>query len=76
MLIIQEILVSQDVVEKQFICNLSACKGACCWEGDYGAPLEKEELSILEDNYSKIKPYLTKEGISQIEENGLYQYFN
>ena len=75
MLIVQEILISNDVVEQQFICNLSACKGACCWEGDYGAPLEKEELSILEDNYSKIKPYLTKEGIEQIEADGLYNYF-
>ncbi len=75
MLIIQEVLVSDDVVKKQFMCNLSACKGACCWEGDYGAPLEKEELSILEDNYSKIKPYLTKDGIEQIEAKGLYNYF-
>ncbi|HHS95641.1 MAG TPA: DUF3109 family protein, partial [Phaeodactylibacter sp.] len=51
MLIIQEILVSDDVVEKQFLCNLSACKGACCWEGDFGAPLEDEEIELLEKEY-------------------------
>ena len=47
MLMIQEVLVSDAVVEEQFLCNLSACKGACCVEGDSGAPLEKEELEIL-----------------------------
>ncbi len=45
MLIIQDKLVSDDVVEENFICNLSACKGACCWEGDYGAPVEEAELA-------------------------------
>jgi hypothetical protein len=56
MIIVQDKLVSDDVVERQFICNLSACKGACCWEGDYGAPLEKEELAILDTVQEKVRP--------------------
>jgi hypothetical protein len=40
MIIVQDKLVSDELVEEHFICNLSACKGACCWEGDSGAPLE------------------------------------
>ena len=47
------------------------CKGACCWEGDYGAPLETSELDILKDLYDLYKPYLTEEGISKLEKEGL-----
>ena len=47
-LINDKILVSLEVIEEQFLCNLDACKGACCWEGDSGAPLEPEELETLE----------------------------
>lgn len=65
-------LVSEDIIEKDFVCNLSACKGECCIDGDAGAPLEEEELQILMDVYPKVKPYLRKEGIQAIEEQGLY----
>ena len=60
MIIIDEILVSETIIEKQFLCNLQACKGACCIEGDYGAPLESEELFVLEEIYEKVKPFLRK----------------
>ncbi|MFZ4543092.1 MAG: DUF3109 family protein [Saprospiraceae bacterium] len=72
MLIVQDKLVSDDVVEVQFLCNLSACKGACCWEGDAGAPLEMEEVDILENIFEDIKPFLTPQGISEIETKGKY----
>lgn len=75
MLIIQEVLVSDAVVEEQFLCNLSACKGACCIEGDSGAPLEKEELQILEDIYEDVKPFLTDIGRETIAKKGKYQYY-
>jgi hypothetical protein len=74
MLIIQGKLVSLDVVEEQFVCNLTACKGACCWEGDFGAPLEKEELKILESVYEEVRPFLSEQGRQAIEEHGLYSY--
>ena len=65
-------LVSEEIVEKDFVCNLSACKGAFCINGDAGAPLEKEETKILEEIYPKIKSFLRKEGIDAIEKQGTW----
>ena len=65
-------IVSEDILEKDFMCNLAACKGACCIDGDAGAPLEKAELKILEKIFSKVKPFLRKEGLLAIEKEGLY----
>ncbi len=65
-------LISEDIIEKEFVCNLSACKGVCCIDGDAGAPLEEDELKILMDIYPKVKPFLRKEGIKAIEEQGLF----
>lgn len=72
MILIGDKLISTDIVKKQFICNLNACKGACCVEGDGGAPLEEEELGILEDNYEEIVPYLTESGKAVLANKGLY----
>lgn len=74
MLIIQGKLVADAVVERQFLCNLNACKGACCWEGDEGAPLELAELQTLERIYEDVKPFLSPAGIAAIAEQGLYHY--
>jgi len=70
--IIDNIIVSDDVTDEHFACNLSACKGACCWEGDFGAPLEKEELNILADIYPEVEPYLTDAGRAAIKAQGFY----
>jgi Protein of unknown function (DUF3109) len=71
MLIIQDkYLISDDVVREQFICNLDACKGACCWEGDAGAPLEPEEIVTLERIYPDLKPFLSAAGIAELERQG------
>lgn len=75
MIIVQDKLVSDDVVEEQFVCNLTACKGACCWEGDSGAPLEKSELPILNEIFEQVKPYLSPAGIAAIEAQGKYVFF-
>ncbi len=72
MIKIGDVLVSDDIKEKEFICNLEKCKGACCVEGDYGAPLEEDELDILKEIYPKVKSYLTPEGIKAIEEQGTH----
>jgi hypothetical protein len=63
-------IISQDLLEKDFVCNLSACKGACCIEGDAGAPLEEEEVQLLKDIYPKVKPFLREEGVKAIEAQG------
>lgn len=65
-------IVSEDIIEKDFLCNLSACKGACCIDGDAGAPLDSEEIQILKDIYPKVKPFLRKEGIAAIETQGTH----
>ncbi|MBG8553740.1 DUF3109 family protein [Hymenobacter guriensis] len=72
MIIIQNTVISDDVRDNFFVCNLEACKGACCVEGDLGAPLETAELAILEQEYENIKPFLTEAGRAAIEEQGLY----
>ncbi|WP_116125112.1 DUF3109 family protein [Lewinella sp. IMCC34183] len=72
MYIIGSILVSDDVTDESFACNLNACKGACCWEGDYGAPLEEDELAIMDEIYPSVSPYLTEAGRAAIAEQGRY----
>ena len=74
MIIIQEKIVSDELVEEQFLCNLDACKGACCWEGDAGAPLENEELAILEDIQEAVAPFLSPAGLAAIQEEGIYTF--
>ena len=74
MLLIGHILVSDDLIEEEFMCNLSACKGACCWEGDLGAPLEEEETLTLSKIYEDVKPFLQPAGVAVIEKEGFYTY--
>jgi hypothetical protein len=71
---IDNILVSDDVVEAKFVCDLSKCKGGCCEDGDAGAPLQMEEKRMLDENFEAIKPYLTKEGLAEIKRKGKYLY--
>ena len=72
MIVLQNTVISDDIKDKFFVCNLEKCKGACCVEGDLGAPLEEEELQLLADNYEQIKPYLSEAGRQAIAEQGLY----
>ena len=72
MIIIQDTVVSDDLAANFFVCNLEACKGACCVEGDLGAPLEDAELAILEAEYANIAPFLTEAGRAAITAQGLY----
>jgi hypothetical protein len=72
MIEIEDKLISLDIFEKKFVCDLNACKGACCVEGDSGAPLTYEEIDIIEENIEKIKPYMRKEGLEAIEKTGVF----
>jgi hypothetical protein len=72
MVIVGSVLVSEELFEKKFVCDLNACKGACCVEGDGGAPLDFEEASTLEEIFEQIKSELTYEGINAINEQGSY----
>lgn len=72
MYVVGQVYISDDVVTEQFVCDLTRCKGACCVEGDYGAPLEEEEKGILEKLLPQIKPFLSPEGIRAIEKQGAF----
>ena len=72
MITIGKTAVSDDIADKFFVCDLNKCKGACCVDGDLGAPLEEDELDIIDEIYPKVKPYLSKEGIEVIEKEGCY----
>lgn len=74
MIIIDDIIISDDVVEQQFVCDLSSCKGGCCVDGDAGAPLDKTEKGIIDELYEQVKPYMTASGIEAVEEQGKYLY--
>jgi len=65
-------VISDDIKESFFVCDLSKCKGACCVEGDLGAPLEKDELAILESVQEEVKPYLSDSGKNAIDQQGPY----
>lgn len=63
-------VVALDVIEEHFVCDLNACKGICCVEGDAGAPLTEEEIHILEDIYDDVEPFLRPEGRAAIDKQG------
>lgn len=74
MIQVDNILVSDEIFSKKFVCNLSKCKGECCTAGDAGAPLKKEEVEILKREYQNYKSYLTEEGRNAIEALGYSTY--
>lgn len=69
---IDDKLISTEIFDRKFVCDLNACKGACCVEGDQGAPLTMEEIDILEDIYADVKPFMRPEGIAEVEKNGVF----
>jgi hypothetical protein len=64
-------IVALDVFEKQFVCDLTKCKGACCVGGDSGAPLTLEELETIDRDLEKIRPFLRPEGLAAIDAYGV-----
>ncbi|CAM4126008.1 DUF3109 family protein [Cytophagaceae bacterium 50C-KIRBA] len=72
MILIDDTVISEDVADEFFVCDLSKCKGACCVEGDLGAPLEEEELAIIEGIQEQIAPYLSEEGKAVIQQVGTW----
>ncbi|KAF0198189.1 MAG: hypothetical protein FD166_1540 [Bacteroidetes bacterium] len=74
MIAIDDTINSDDLGKVCFVCNLGICKGACCVEGDAGAPLDEQEISELEDNLDYIKPFMNQAGIDVIEQTGVFDY--
>ena len=74
MILLENTLISDNLATVHFACNLSKCKGACCVEGDGGAPLEEEEISMLEDYIDEIKVFMLTGGIEEIGKTGVFDY--
>ncbi|MBX7124734.1 MAG: DUF3109 family protein [Cyclobacteriaceae bacterium] len=72
MIQVGDVLVSDDIRDVEFVCHLEKCKGACCVEGDLGAPLEENELQEMKDLQKVVRPYLTPEGKKAIDAQGPY----
>jgi hypothetical protein len=72
MIQIGRILVSVDILNEKFKCDVTKCKGACCVHGDSGAPLEEKEIDILQEILPKVKPYLREEGLRAINDQGVF----
>jgi len=65
-------IIGLDVLRKKFVCDVEKCKGACCVQGDSGAPLEDDEVDILQDILPDVKPFMLNEGIEAIDKNGFF----
>lgn len=71
---IGDIIVTDELFAEKFICDLSSCNGACCVDGDDGAPLTDKECLTIEKLLPKIKPYMTEEGIEKVGGEGVFHY--
>ncbi len=74
MISLDNTIISDDIRDIQFCCDLKKCKGACCIEGDAGAPLEEMEISLLEDYIDEIKPFMVAGGIKEVGNIGVFDY--
>jgi len=72
--VIDDIIVSESVITEKFLCDLSDCKGACCVEGDAGAPIEESEIGIMEDLADAALPYATEKGQDAIKSHGVFDF--
>jgi len=71
MFLIQNTLVSLDIIEKEFCCDLATCRGCCCVEGDAGPPIAEDELHIIEQRLPELLPHMTPEAREVVQQNGL-----
>ncbi len=74
MIILNNKIISDEIKDTCFACDLHKCKGACCVDGDAGAPMEEAEISILEDDIDYIKEFMTETGVREVEKNGVFDY--
>ena len=72
MIIVEDVLLSEEILDRKFACQLDKCKGACCVEGDAGAPLLHSELSEIEQRLDAIKPFMTEPAKELLQKKGFY----
>ncbi len=73
MFAVDDVLISDDLLGAPFCCNLSACLGACCVQGESGAPLESEERFVLEESLPAVRKYLRPEALEVIDKKGVWE---
>ena len=66
---IEDKIISDELFEKKFVCDLQKCKGGCCVEGDSGAPLKSREIKEIANNLSIIKSEMSTKGLNSIKNN-------
>lgn len=71
MLIVDNCIISEDIADRHFCCNLALCQGQCCVEGDCGAPVDENEIPIMKAIYPKVRPYMTTKGREVVEAQGV-----
>ena len=71
MLIVDDCIISDDIADCAFSCSLECCKGMCCVEGDAGAPLESDEIELLQKLMPEVEPYMTREGLEAVRRDGV-----
>lgn len=76
MLIVENCIISENIADRCFCCDLAQCKGQCCVDGDAGAPLREDEIPILERIYPAIEPYMTDAGRQAVEKQGVATFDN
>lgn len=70
MIAIQDVLISDDIVQEAFICDLKSCKGACCWKGDFGAPVDLDEQNTIDQILPKVSPFLSQASLELLAAKG------
>jgi hypothetical protein len=74
MIVIDHVLLSEEIINEAFVCDLNSCKGACCVDGDAGAPLDNSELKRIDEVFDQVLPYLEQESINEINRQGRYVF--
>lgn len=72
MILVENAVISDDIKEQFFVCDLNKCKGACCVEGDLGAPLEEDELKRIDAVLDDVRPFMSEAGLETVEKKGAY----
>ena len=72
MIAIDNVLISDEILQEHFVCDLNVCKGGCCVDGDAGAPLSKAELKKIDEVYAGVLPYLNEESKAELQRQGRY----
>ena len=68
---IDDVLVSSDIITEHFCCDLDACKGICCVEGDAGAPVTLEEIAGIEDSLDSVWNDMTAQAQAVVDKQGV-----